>query len=358
MSVDRKLPQPASRHALSILKFPDRATNWVVVMVASLIEPMDDAMLSERVASLHQAVPMVGARLRDLVWCPGEAPVPVIVDGDPLEDGRLDAPFSLEEDGPLRVISASGGGRLALAAHHAAFDGLALTSLLAALVGGPIPSPVTSPPPGPPVSKLPALKRLARPADRIAPSRTIPKRDSYVSAELPEISSPVTARLAEACAKAARFHNAEFNCRWRRVGITIAKGGPIGVGNVASYRRIDLRAGADVIAPIVTALASPDEPSEQTSAGLSLVLARPIVYRMSDSFLVSNLGRQTIPGVSSVEFFPVARGRSAVAFGAMTVAGGRSTLAIRARDVNPADATALLQRTIESLRDPSGGYVV
>ena len=61
-----------------------------------------------------------------------------------------------------------------------------------------------------------------------------------------------------------------------------------------------------VAPPIAAALASPDEPTEQTRAGLALALARPVVQRFSDSFLLSNLGRQSVPNTARLDFFPVA----------------------------------------------------
>jgi len=81
---------------------------------------------------------------------------------------------------------------------------------------------------------------------------------------------------------------------------------------------------------------------------MALLLA-PIAERFSDSLLVSNPGRQALPGVARLENFPVARGRSAVAFGSCGIEGGTSTLSIRARDLDQADAEALLEDAAERL---------
>lgn len=334
------LPQPASRHALGLLRFPDPHTDWVVVMVATTAAPVAD--LQGRMEVLHQQVPMVGARLRDEVWHPGDTAWSV-VEGEPLAAPALDRRFDLEREAPLRVALGAGGRRLALAGHHAAFDGLSLVAVLGALLGGDIPRPVASPPPGSPGSKVPLLRRLARPADPVAPSRPAPDRDALATSTV-HISGPnTTGRLAEACVGAAAAHNRRHHAPWRKVGITIAKGGPAGVGNVASYRRIDLPAGAAVVEPVTAALATPDEPAEQVKASRLLKLLTPVTNRFSDSILLSNLGRHQVDGVERIDFFPVARGRSAVAFAASTVIGGSSTLTIRARHLDPTAARTLLE---------------
>jgi len=171
-----------------------------------------------------------------------------------------------------------------------------------------------------------------------------------LSEEIELSGQSVTGRLAQACVDAASEHNRRLGAPWHRVGISIAKGGPPGVGNVASYRRLDLRAGDPVAPSVAAALLSPDEPTEQTRAGLVLTLTHPIVNRFSDSLLVSNLGRQSLPGTTRLEFFPVARGRSAVAFGAVGVDGMASTLSLRARDLTMADAQKLLGGAVQFLR--------
>jgi len=346
--VGMSLPRPVSRHELGLLRFPDLRTDWVVLLVASLVSPLDGDDLAGRLEGLHEAVPLVGATLQGETWLPGQPGRPVVVDGEPVGDARLDAAFDLARQPPLRVVLGSNGRRLALACHHAAFDGLALVAIMTALLGGPLPAPVTSAPPGPAGSRMALLRRLLGPADRIARSAHPSSRDTYVTDEV-ELSGPsVTARLAQACVDAAAEHNRHRGAPWRRVGISIAKGGPPGVGNVASYRRVDVPAGDPVAPAIAAALASADEPAEQTRAGLALALARPVVHRFSDSFLLSNLGRQFVPNTARLDFFPVARGRSAVAFGAVGVAGMSSTVSLRARDLSQADAKSLLEGVLRS----------
>ena len=64
------LPQPASRHALGLLRFPDRRTGWVVVLAATLKTALEERLLESRLLALHRAVPMVGARLKEETWWP------------------------------------------------------------------------------------------------------------------------------------------------------------------------------------------------------------------------------------------------------------------------------------------------
>ena len=71
-------------------------------------------------------------------------------------------------------------------------------------------------------------------------------------------------------------------------------------------------------------------------------LLEPVVDRFSDTILISNLGRHRVPGVDRLDFFPVARGRSAVCFASAAIEDGSTTLTLRARDLSPGDARRLL----------------
>ena len=352
MAAPDDLPAPASRHALALLRFPDPRTDWVVVTVASLPAPVTD--LAARIEALHRAVPIVGARLDDETWIPGPPPEPVVVAGEPLGHPALDRPFDLATEPPLRLVVGANGSRLGVVGHHAAFDGLALVAILAALTGGPSPSPVASPPPGEPGSKLPLLARLARPADRVDPTPGVWPGDTYASRTIALAGKGITGRLAEACVAAVAAHNAGRDQRTRKVGITVAVGGPAGVGNVASYRRVDVAPGGPVARVVQDALASPDEPGEQVNAPKALMaLLTPVVERFSDTILLSNLGRQQVPGVSRVDFFPVARGRSAVCFASAAIEGAETTLTLRARDLSPVEGRRLLDDAVARLERAS-----
>lgn len=414
------MPAPASANALALLRFPDRRTAWVVVVAATLAAPAD--RLEERLAGLHRAVPMIGARLHGETWHPGSPPEPVIVDGDPLAAPELVARFDLATQPPLRVVAGSGGTRLAVACHHAAFDGRSLVALLATLV-----RPQGHPgdlrqlwPPRPPTEATAAVEgakgvdnrehpssrsatlplrspelrglvgRLIRPADRVAPSLARPGREALAVAEVALAGPGITARLVSAAVAVAGAHNARLGRPWRRVGINIglagaaeAAGGRASMGeaggerpggnraaggtsaanqtreaevpgnqlpgNLSRYRRIDLGPGEAVAPALEAALASPREPLDQVWSPRWGWVLEPVVGRFSDSLLVSNLGRREVPGVTRLEFFPVARGRSAVAVGAVGLAGGPATVSVRARDLSSDDAEALLADLVARL---------
>lgn len=381
MSESRTLPAAASRHALALLRFPDRRTGWVVVAAASLDAP--PAGLDSVVQALHQAVPMVGARLRGEVWHQGAPPEPLVVDGEPLGAGVLLDPFRLAAEPPLRVLVGAGGARVAVACHHAAFDGLGLVALLAALLGGPLPRP---PAPGrggrPPAELRGLLGRIARPADRVAPSPRAPATDALAVREVALPGPGVTARLAAAAAAAAGARNARLGRPWRRVGINLGLAGPpdpglagpdppaspgdadaagpggsaspgdpgqVEAGNRSRYRRVDLLAGEPVAPAVAAALASLREPVDQVWSPRLGALLGPVARRCSDSLLVSNVGRRAVPGATRLDFFPVARGRSAVAVGAAGLPGGPSTVSLRARDLSTEDAEALLADIVARL---------
>jgi len=390
-----RLPAPASPNERALLRFPDRRTAWVVVATATLTEPAD--RLEGRLAALHQAVPMTGARLRGEVWYPGSPPDPLIADGDPLHVPALLDRFDLATQPPLRVVVGSEGRRLAVACHHAAFDGRSLVALLAALTGGVdnrVPRspgsstlPVGAPPPegaaaagaegvaaaraerleaahgadaSPRRRSSPELQglvgRMVRPADRVAASPGRHVREALAVREIRLGGAGVTARLAEAAVAAAGARNARMGRSWRRVGINVGLAGlpdPSGpgggVGNRSRYRRLDLRPGEPVGPALAAVLASSREPLDQVWSPRMGWLLEPVVGRFSDSLLVSNLGRCDVPGATRLEFFPVARGRSAVAVGAAGLAEGLSTVSVRARDLFSEDAEALLDDLVARL---------
>src|SRR4029450_3348295 len=173
-------PAPAPADALALLRFPDRRTAWVVVAAATLAAPA--GQLQDRLESLHQAVPMTGARLHGETWHPGPPPEPMIVDGDPLHAHALLDRFDLAPAPPLRVAAGRAGTRLAVACHHAAFDGLSLVALLASLTGGvdnptpPAPRSATLPlrGPGPQGPGLEAAPGGGRPVPRAARAELAP----------------------------------------------------------------------------------------------------------------------------------------------------------------------------------------
>ncbi|HEX2155679.1 MAG TPA: hypothetical protein VHS79_01645 [Actinomycetes bacterium] len=391
-----------------------------MVVAAPLAEPVE--RLQERLAALHRAVPMTGARLHRETWHPGPPPELVTVDGDPLDAPELVARFDLATEPPVRMVAGSGGTRVAVACHHAAFDGQSLVALLAALVRPdgppddtaghlqapqppprgvvdnrqhPIPASATLPLRGPeprrpgldrgrriPELRVPELRglvgRLVRPADRVAPSLARPVRETLAVAEVGLAGPGVTARLVAAAVAAAGAHNARLGRPWRRVGVNVGLAGPVAggdragahrpgglaetgaggpgrpadawpPGNRSRYRRLDLRPGEPAGTALDAALARTREPLDQVWSPRFGWVLEPVVGRFSDSLLVSNLGRRAVPGVTRLEFFPVARGRSAVAVGAVGLAGGPATVSVRARDLSAEDIRALLADLVERL---------
>jgi hypothetical protein len=358
------------------------------VAAATLADPVD--RLEDRLAALHRSVPMTGARLHGEVWHPGSLPEPLIVDGEPLAAPALVGRFDLATEPPLRVVIGSGGHRVAVACHHAAFDGLGLLALLTVLAGvgdqegavrdrgavdshgNPIAGSATLPlgeaepwaagpgrRPGPELRGL--VGRLVRPADRVAPSLHRPGREALAVREVDLAGAGVTARVVDAAVAAAGARNQRLGRPWRRVGVNVGLAGPEGgagglPGNSSRYRRVDLVPGEPVREPVgvalAAALANPREPLDQVWSPRFGWLLEPVVGRFSDSLLVSNLGRREVPGATRLDFFPVARGRSAVAVGAVGLAGGPATVSVRARDLSSEDAEALLADLVARL--PAG----
>lgn len=347
---NNSLPAPASRHALALLRFPDPRTDWVIFTLATLKTPINN--LAERIEALHKEIPLVGARLRGETWIGGAAPTLELVDGDPLGQRALDRPFDLANEAPVRFLLSKEGDRLAIATHHAAFDGRGMLAMLRLLTEGVMPTAVESPPPGEPGSKMPLLKRFIRPADALEPTPGIWPHDSYAVGTAELSGRSITGRLAAAAVGAAVEHQQRRGSKLHKVGLTIAVGGPPGVGNVASYRRIDVAPTDRIVDLVQGALASSEEPGEQVNASKTLMrMLQPVAERFSDTILITNLGRHEIGGVSRVEVFPVARGRSAACIGSCAVVGGETALIARARDLSPADTRRLLERTSELLAE-------
>ena len=321
------------------------------MILVSLAEPSPGltAAVERRLEAISDVVPIVRARWQNGRWQPGGLSRPLLVDGDPLRSPALVRRFALGQEPPLRITIDRDRRRLAFAAHHAAFDGRGLLAIIGALLGQPLPPRSDALPAVTERSSLrDPLRRLLRPADAVAPSSPRPARESFAIREL-SVHGLFTGRIAQACVAAAGAHNARHGRPWRRIGLSIARGGPAAIGNFASYRRIDLDAGDRVAPAVHRALRSDDVPPEMVFAPRLLRLLAPIATRFSDSLLVSNLGRAKLPGVEQLALFPVVHGRSAVSFGASEVEGGQATLSLRARDLSQADAEMLLDHAVGDL---------
>ena len=342
---------PLSRAGRAVLSHPDQDSAWVILAAAEVPDVPSADLLTARLAALTASLPVVGARLADGRWRPG-APTAPTESADPLGDGRLTARFNLAAEPPVRVLA--GPGLVAVAAHHAALDGLSLIAVLAALLGAPPLHPGTDPTATPSQGPLPLLRRLARPADTVAPSAGSHHGEILLTANLTISGPDTTARLAHACLAAAAEHNRRLARPWRRIGLSIGVGGPPGAGNVATYRRLDLRPGDPVIPAVRAALANPTRPPDTTATKPPPTIVSKLAARASDSILVSNVGRLTVPTATRLIFAPVARGRSAVAFGAAGLASKDtklpSTLTLRTQHLSHPDAHRLLTTTVHHLQ--------
>jgi hypothetical protein len=324
----------------------------VIVLLARIgsedSHPPPDLLDERLVEAAATEFPLMGARLRGDRWVRSTPPVVSTEENgrDPIACAPI-GPFDLTSEPPLRVVTDIEEGWVLLCAHHFAFDGLGMVSLLRYLLTG-----VASKAPdytkrtSPSRSLTEPLRRFLAPADRVAPSSVPPARESFASKQI-SISGPdVTARLASACVEAVRTHNLCHHRRLKRAGLSLAVGG-VG-GESATYRRIDVRPGADVEARVGAALASPAVPPEVNGLPPGSFLLRPVLSRFSDTVLVSNLGRLDLP-LESLEFYPVARGRSAVAVGATGLAGRPATLTVRARDLDDRDTASFLDAMVANL---------
>jgi hypothetical protein len=363
------LPARIRPTSLHMLRHPDRRTTWVGVGVLRFVEPIGggssaevERIVSERLERLVAAFPIASARLEGLTWVPGRAnPVRLAATEEehaagPYAAGRrsvptsLTAPFDLTTEAPLRVLADPGGRFVAVAAHHAAIDGPTIIGMLKVLCGEsprlPRRSRLLASRSRPP---LDALRRLIAPADPVAPSNRTPTEESFVFVDLPPIGKDAAIRLPEAVVRAIVEYGQRCGRPLRRIGISLSVAALDGEEVVASYRRVDVRAGQPVAPAIARALATEEEPWELLHAPRLLPLLAPVAWRLSDTVLVSDFGRVQLAGVERFEAYPVARGRSAVAIGATRVAGGRGTLTLRARDLSPADGLWVLERAIERL---------
>lgn len=331
-------------------RHPDNRTAWVIVMLARF-EPGGTpplGLVRERLSSAVTTSPLIGARLRNGWWMPEwGADVRLTDGGDPLAQAPLQ-PFILDQEPPLRVVMPTTRDWLLICAHHFAFDGLSMLSLLRALLTGeeavaPDFARVSSPR-RPPAEEI---RRFFRPADRVAPSARVPLRESFAARQVQLPQKGVTAALARACAAAAVAHNAGRGQRLARIGLSIAVGGVD--GEAATYRRLDLTPKEDIEAAVSHSLSDPRVPRELVGLPRGAFLLRPALRRLSDTLLVSNLGRVDLPGTTSVEFYPVARGRSAVAFGAAGLRDQPTTLTLRTLNLTSRDTTTLLERVVGEL---------
>jgi len=367
------LPARPSQQSLAILRHPDRRTNWTITGLfhldracwpESAVEIA--ALLEQRISMLATHFPIINARLHRMTWQPGQAPVVRILEsvpsnGMPPSEARK---FDLSVEPPLRVAVAPDGRFFTLAAHHAALDGHHAIAVAKVLCGQPIERAVIQNDHSmqrtnlskPPILPWDYLVRLMRPATRVEPSLSLPSHDSFVARELPLVGRSPTATVAAACLRAICAYNEAKNSSCKRASITISTPSYAVGENTASYVRVDIRRIAEVKAEVERAIAKKETPWEFAHTPIWLPVLAPLSRRLSDTFLLTNLGRISLKGVQSAELYPVARGRSAVAFAMARLEGGKSTLTIHARDLNYSDAASLLDDVVSQLPNQDRGF--
>jgi hypothetical protein len=349
----RGTPSDVIAPSAPVRRHPDRRTTWIIVLLARTEEgavPPPNVLL-DRIQLATVDAPLLASRLHGQRWTRSSAPAITVAEpGCPLDSAPLRS-FDLRHEPPLRVVTSARRNWLLMAGHHFAFDGLGMVSVLRALLSGiSEAAPDYASLDATSHSLTPALLRLLHPADPVAPSEQQPAVDSFVSALATMRGPAVTAVLARACAVAVSSRNARVGRPLRRIGISVAVGGVGGQG--ATYRRVDVTDPREVEAAVKGALSDPSVPPEMKGLPPGAFLLQPVMQRFSDTVLVSNLGRLDLPGVRRLEFYPVARGRSALAIGAAGLVGGPTTLTLRSRTLSPPDAESLLSDVVASL--PSG----
>ena len=331
---------------------PDRTSAWVIALIARAGGDRPFLVPSEierNLSKLLRISPMLASRLHGDQWIAAEAPSIQWVDQetDPIALLPLHH-FDLGSEAPIRLVGASDGTWLALCAHHFAFDGLAMVAVLRGLVtGSPEEIALVRPSGGvsPPELPWPVLRRALSPVDAVAFSAHPNPSEVLLARRLEVAGKDITARLSAACALAVVEHNRRLGIPMRKLGISVAVGG-IGKQS-ATYRRIDVLRGQPISHIVKEALESKGIPRELVALPRAASLLRPFLGRLSDTILVSNLGRHELGAVAQLDFFPVARGRSAVAFGLASIPGQQSTLSIRTLFLSRPDAQMILDRTIE-----------
>jgi hypothetical protein len=391
------LPRMANGRERAVLCHPDRQTKWIGVGIVHLtskeVAKELVACFESRMGRLSELVPLVASRLEEpLRWVPGPPPALLEVAYEPPGPPReMMTPFRLQQEPPLRIGVDVANAVLIITTHHAALDGADTMAVIETLLGKQrvrVDSRSTGLERRAPDQELGAggalalsrslaysLSRVLLPSDPVAPSSPEPEgEETFAATKLPLIGHGAATRLPAACVLAALAHNSRRQANFKRIGITITRGGPPSAGNVASYRRVDiglpqwagnLVAGQlgpkrpsgpeqgpseelsrlmDMLqASIARELSRSEEPVEfHLPSRAMLALVRPIHKRFSDSLLVSYFGRFQAPGARSVEGYSVARGASGISFGALRLVGGESTLTLRALHLSQEDARLLL----------------
>ncbi|MBC6447282.1 hypothetical protein [Actinokineospora xionganensis] len=329
--------------------FGDPTVSWSILLHADLASQPDPA-------SVRRGLDEVCARFPHL------GPTPDVAEAESLDDLRHQFAETLYlPDDPL-VRAAVGPQELLIAAHHGACDGLGLLALLGAALDIPVASGAVG------VADRPAEESFLRSAARRVteallhpPARVEPSGRGQRPGELlltrhePRIragTSKITAAAARAVTAWNERHDAGTARLVAAVGVSRRGGDDIAPRDESAFLRLPLESTDREQIGRALAEQAP-EPRFPDSPGLLTTLGtRLLGNRLGSSFLVSNLGPvSTSDLVRRLAFRPAASGRSAVAFGAVTVADTTTiTMRARARDFDTEAAGTLLADLVNELR--------
>ncbi|MGH3860858.1 hypothetical protein [Actinokineospora sp.] len=329
--------------------FGDPTVSWSILLHAELAAQPDPA-------SVRRGLDEVCARFPHL------GPTPDVAEAESLDILRHEFAETayLPDDSLVRI--AVGPRELLIAAHHGACDGLGLLALLGAAMDIPVTSGAVG------VADRPAGESFLRSAARRVteallhpPARVEPSMHGQQAGELlltrhePRIragTSKLTAAAATAVTAWNQRHDAGADRLVAAVGVSRRGGDDIAPRDESAFLRLPLESTDQTHISQALAGQAP-EPRFPDSPGLLTTLGtRLLANRLGSSFLVSNLGAaSTSDVVRTLAFHPAASGRSAVAFGAVTVADTTTiTMRARARDFDPEAAGTLLDDLVNELR--------
>ncbi|WP_436493565.1 hypothetical protein [Actinokineospora sp. HUAS TT18] len=335
--------------------FGDPTVSWSILLRADLRAAADPGAVGRGLAQACARYPHLG-------------PPPAVEQAEDLACPRArfaELPYA---DGEPRVRAAVSTNEPALliAAHHGACDGLGLLALLGAALDIQVTSGATG------VGDRPSAESFVRsaarrvnealfhPPARVEPTPTGQAGELLLTHQEPRTAwgtGVLTAAAATAVAAWNRRHHGHPTPLVAAVGVSRRGGDNIAPRDESAFLRLPIPRDADS-ADIRARLAEQaPEPQFPSSPGMLTTLGtRLLGHRLGSSFLVSNLGPvSTSDDVRALAFHPAASGRSAVAFGAVTVADTTTlTLRVRARDFHRDSAAELLSGLVTELRDPIG----
>jgi hypothetical protein len=333
--------------------YGDPTVAWSVLLRARLTSRVNETAVFDRLSRHACRFPQLGG-----------APA-VVSTPDPGATAALFATRPYADGEPLtRVAVGRGEPELILAAHHGAVDGLGLLGLLGVALDTELASNATG------LGARAAGRSFANSAARrlgeavfAPPARIQPVTGVQAASELFAEWSGArrdagTAALVAAATSAAIAWNQSHGVPTRRVvaavGASRRPGDDLGVIQDSAYLRLrpNHRADRDELAArLATRAPEPAFPAYRNR--ITSLAIRLLAPRLGSTFLVSNLGVVRAGAlVRSLAFYPVASGRSGVAFGGATL-GDTTTITVRARrqDFDAAAASRLLELVVSGLPD-------